>query len=95
LLTDKKIRRGVYKSVNALRADISSLISRHNIDPKPFQWTKSADDILASIERFCLYTPQPKRDKILRTSGPGRAPITWRSQMQRMIAALAIALAVC
>jgi hypothetical protein len=26
-----------------------------NADPKPFRWTKSADDILASIERFCLY----------------------------------------
>ena len=55
LLTDKKIRRGIYPSVNALRADIASFISHHNADPKPFRWTKSADDILASIERFCRY----------------------------------------
>jgi transposase len=55
LLTDKKIRRGIYRSVNALRTDIASFISHHNADPKPFRWTKSADDILASIERFCRY----------------------------------------
>jgi transposase len=60
LLTDKKIRRGIYRSVNALRADIASFISRHNADPKPFKWTKSADDILASIERFCLYNNPAK-----------------------------------
>jgi transposase len=55
LLTDKKIRRGIYRSVSALRADIASFIGHHNADPKPFRWTKSADDILASIERFCRY----------------------------------------
>ncbi|TMJ50259.1 MAG: hypothetical protein E6G85_18775 [Alphaproteobacteria bacterium] len=35
--------------------DIASFIDKHNNDPKPFRWTKSADDILKSIERFCLY----------------------------------------
>jgi transposase len=55
LLTDKKIRRGIYRSVIALKADIASFIARHNAHPKPFRWTKSADDILASIERFCRY----------------------------------------
>jgi transposase len=55
LLTDKKIRRGIHRSVRALRADIASFIERHNADPKPFRWSKSADDILASIERFCRY----------------------------------------
>jgi hypothetical protein len=55
-----KMRRGlsgraIYRSVNALRADIASFISHHNVDPKPFRWSKSADDILASIERFCRY----------------------------------------
>jgi hypothetical protein len=29
-----------------------------NADPKPFKWTKSADDILAAIKRFCLKTLQ-------------------------------------
>jgi transposase len=55
LITERKIRRGIYRSVAALRADIASYIERHNHDPKPFRWTKSADDILQSIERFCLY----------------------------------------
>jgi transposase len=55
LLTDKKIRRGVHRNVADLQADISTFIDRHNADPKPFRWTKSADDILASIERFCVY----------------------------------------
>jgi transposase len=55
LLTDKKIRRGVHRSVADLKADIAAFIDHHNADPKPFRWTKSADDILASIERFCVY----------------------------------------
>ncbi|MGY3591859.1 hypothetical protein ACVIGB_008560 [Bradyrhizobium sp. USDA 4341] len=61
LLTDKKIRRGICRSVAALRADIASFIDRHNADPKPFRWTKSADDILASIERFCRYNAPPNQ----------------------------------
>ena len=60
LLTDKKIRRGVYRSVTALLTDIASFIECHNADPKPFKWTKSADDILASIERFCRYNAPAK-----------------------------------
>jgi transposase len=54
-LTDKKLRRGIYHSVDQLKADIETFIVANNADPKPFRWTKSADDILASIERFCLY----------------------------------------
>lgn len=60
MLTDKKIRRGIYRSVAALRADIASFINQHNTSPKPFRWTKSADDILASIERFCVYNAPAK-----------------------------------
>ena len=54
LITEKQIRRGVYQSVAQLKADITSFVERHNAAPKPFRWTKSADNILASIERFCL-----------------------------------------
>jgi transposase len=70
LLTDKKIRRGIYRSVVALKADIASFISQHNAHPKPFRWTKSADEILASIVRFCRYNA-PAEPKMLRTSGSG------------------------
>ena len=55
LLTDRKIRRGVHRSVDALEAAINAFLDHHNANPKPFRWVKSADDILDAIERFCTY----------------------------------------
>ena len=52
-LTRKQIQRGVHTSVSQLEADIRAFIETHNTDPKPYRWTKSADDILASVKRFC------------------------------------------
>ncbi len=60
LLTDKQIKRGVHRSVGALHDAIHAFIDQHNSEPKPFRWTKSADDILGSIERFCTYNRQPE-----------------------------------
>jgi transposase len=60
LLTDRQIRRGVHRSVAALKAAITAFLDQHNANPKPFRWTKSADDILASIERFCVYNAPAK-----------------------------------
>jgi hypothetical protein len=54
LLTEKQLRRGVPRSTKDLEAAILGSIETVNADPKPFRWTKSADDILASIKRFCL-----------------------------------------
>jgi transposase len=56
LLAEKQIKRGAHKSVNELIAAIEEFISRQNAHPRPLRWTKSADDILASIERFCRRT---------------------------------------
>jgi hypothetical protein len=42
-LTRKKLRRGVHTSTSQLEADIRSFIERHNQNPKPYKWTKSAD----------------------------------------------------
>lgn len=56
LLTDRQVRRGVHRSTAALEAAIHSYIDAHNAEPKPFRWTKSADDILAAINRFCRRT---------------------------------------
>src|SRR5205807_692073 len=56
LLTERQIKRGVHRSVTALEAVINNFINHHNHSPKPFAWTKKADDILASIERFCTRT---------------------------------------
>ena len=53
LLTQKQLRRGVHRSTRALEAAIMAYIAIRNESPKPFVWTKSADDILASLERFC------------------------------------------
>jgi transposase len=60
LLTERQIRRGIHRSVVALKAAIATFIEQHNANPKPFRWTKSADEILASIERFCVYNTQIK-----------------------------------
>ena len=55
-LTNKQIRRGAFRSVPALKAAIQEFIDAHQADPKPFVWTKSADEILASIARFAQRT---------------------------------------
>jgi len=52
-LTTKKLRRGAHRSVAALNADIRAWIETWNDDPKPFVWTKTADQILDSIARYC------------------------------------------
>jgi transposase len=56
LLTEQQIRRGVHRSTAELEAAIAAHIDARNAAPKPFRWTKSADDILACIERFCRRT---------------------------------------
>ena len=57
-LTRKQLQRGVHRSTRQLEADIRAFIDGHNEDPKPFKWTKSADDILAAVKRFCLRVDQ-------------------------------------
>jgi transposase len=52
-LTNKKLRRGAHRSVGQLNADIRAWIQTWNEDPKPFVWTKTADQILESIARYC------------------------------------------
>jgi hypothetical protein len=39
-----------------LETDIRTFIVRHNENPRPYRWTKSADEILASVRRFCQKT---------------------------------------
>ena len=52
-LTSQMIRRGVHKSVQALEADIRSWVQGWNDDPRPFVWTKTAEEILDSLARYC------------------------------------------
>ncbi len=53
MLTEKQIRRGIHRSTRELEAAIVDYIRVHNQRPKPFVWTKTADEILASVARFC------------------------------------------
>lgn len=52
-LTDQMIRRGVHKSVQALEKDVRTWIADWNTHPRPFLWTKTAEEILESIARHC------------------------------------------
>jgi transposase len=52
LLTDKLIRRGVHTSVPALEKDIRDWIATWNDNPRPFTWTKTADEILNSLADY-------------------------------------------
>jgi transposase len=52
LITDKLIRRGVHTSVQALEADIRAWIATWNENPRPFAWTKTADEILNSLAKY-------------------------------------------
>jgi transposase len=56
LLSEQQIKRGTHRSTAELERAINAYIKTRNADPKPFRWTKSADDILASVERFCRRT---------------------------------------
>lgn len=55
-LTNKRIRRGAFRTVPELEKAIHEYIDANNEEPKPFVWAKSADDILAAIARFAKRT---------------------------------------
>ena len=55
-ITEKRIRRGVFKSVEALEAAIESYLAAHNANPKPFVWSATADLILRRVEDVCKRT---------------------------------------
>jgi transposase len=52
-LTEKQIKRGAHRSTQALEAAIRSYIAHGNAAPKPFVWSKTADQILATLAKFC------------------------------------------
>jgi transposase len=52
-LTNKKLRRGAHRSVRDLNADIRAWVNTWNENPRPYVWTKTADEILDSIARYC------------------------------------------
>jgi hypothetical protein len=52
-ITEKRIRRGVFRSVEALKAAIKDYLDKHNQGPRPFVWTATADLILRRVEDVC------------------------------------------
>ncbi len=55
-LTEKQLRRGVHRSTRELQDAIRHYLELNNRHPKPFIWTKTADQILESVARFCKRT---------------------------------------
>jgi len=56
-------RRGVHRSTLALENDIRTFLEEHNKRPKPFVWTKTADQILEGLKRYCQVALSTKRRK--------------------------------
>jgi hypothetical protein len=52
LITDQMIRHGGHKSVQSLESDIRTWIEHWNEDPRPFSWTKTADEIPNSLAEY-------------------------------------------
>lgn len=55
-LTQRQIRRGTHRSTVELERAIKAYLQNYNRNPKPFVWTKTADQILESLKRFCMRT---------------------------------------
>jgi transposase len=55
-LTNRKLRRSAHRSVKELETDVNAWIQAWNNDPKPFVWTKTADEILDSLANYCTQT---------------------------------------
>ena len=56
MLTERQIRRGTHRSTLELEQAIRRYLDTYNRKPTPFAWTKTADQILESIKRFCMRT---------------------------------------
>ncbi|MCK9893964.1 IS630 family transposase [Frankia sp. AgB32] len=83
-LADELVRRGVHTSVHALEADIRVWIHTWNRNPRPFAWTRTADEILASLSTYLTTITPPadttnKEEPAPRTCGAGRRAVSGRS----------------
>jgi transposase len=57
LLTDKRLRRSAHRSTRALENDIRAWVQQWNTNPKPFAWTKTADEILERLASYLQRIP--------------------------------------
>lgn len=56
ILTNRRLRRSSFRSTRQLERDVNRYIDASNESPTPFVWSKTADEILDSVKRFCLHT---------------------------------------
>jgi transposase len=68
LLTARRLKRGVHRSVEELEAAVLAYLERHNAEPKPFRWARTADQILGRVARFCSRTLAAHRPDLQQTS---------------------------
>lgn len=61
-LTNRKLRRSTHRSVKALEDDVNAWIAAWNDDPKPFVWTKTADQILDNLANYCTRINKASND---------------------------------
>lgn len=59
-------KRGVHRSVGSLETSVRGFLSAHNSDPKPFVWTKTADQILDNLRRYCEDANSTREQRTLR-----------------------------
>jgi transposase len=55
-LTERQLRRGIHRSTRELEEALKRYVENYNQDPKPFVWTKTADEILEAVAMFCKRT---------------------------------------
>lgn len=72
-LSDQQIRRGTHRSTRQLEKAIRDYLEIYNQNPQPFIWAKSADDILASIQRFCLRTSDSGHSQNMECASRGKS----------------------
>ena len=70
-LTSRKLRRSAHRSVTELEADIRKWINAWNTDPRPFTWTKTADEILETLAAYCQRINPDHRKETAPRHDPG------------------------
>jgi hypothetical protein len=69
-LTSRKLRRSTHRSVKELETDVQAWIDAWNDDPKPFVWTKTADEILDNLANYCTRVNQLNSNSEHRSPSP-------------------------
>jgi transposase len=77
-LTDKKLRRSAHRSVKELTTDLEAWVNTWNENPRPFVWTKTADEILDKLKRYLTIIQQTSSEASPRTAEmPNPRDMAW------------------